>query len=270
MDGRARETHPRGMKLRACALSAVLALGVTGLAAGCAPHDARPVYVSAAAAPPQRAVNTVGEAEVRVSPDEVVLTVGAESHEPTLSAAKARNDEAVKQLLATAQREGIAAADLQTEYVEVEPRYESYERKKLIGFTTRRTMTILLRDVSRFEKLLTSLLEAGATNVLGIQFRTTKLRTYRDQARALAVHAAKEKADALAHELAQEVERPLTIDEEANSWFSPYSSWWGGRYSGAMQNVVQNAGPSAPSPEGTFAPGTIAVTARVRVSFALK
>jgi hypothetical protein len=45
------------------------------------------------------------------------------------------------------------------------------------------------------------------TNVQGIQFRTSELREFRDQARALATGAAREKAEAMAAELGMEIGR---------------------------------------------------------------
>ena len=115
------------------------------------------------------------------------------------------------------------------------------------------------------------MLQAGATYIHGVDFRTTELRKYRDQARALAIKAAREKAEALARELGQQVGAPLHINEEQSGWYSWYGSWWGGRYGNvATQNVVQNAGGQAWGGEGTIAPGQISVTARVAVEFELQ
>lgn len=105
--------------------------------------------------------------------------------------------------------------------------------------------------------------------VHGIQFRTTELRQYRDEARALAIRVAREKAEAMAKELGETVGRPENIREDNAGWWSGYESWWGrGQGGGPAQNVVQNLGGST-APEGALAPGQIAVTARVTVSFAL-
>ena len=58
-------------------------------------------------------------------------------------------------------------------------------------------MVITLGDVSRFEDLLSDTLLAGANHVHNVEFRTTELRQHRDAARALAIQAAREKAEAL-------------------------------------------------------------------------
>jgi uncharacterized protein YggE len=106
--------------------------------------------------------------------------------------------------------------------------------------------------------------------VHGIQFRTTELRKHRDEARALAVTAAREKAEALAGELEQTVGHPTSIREEHSSWWSGYNAWWGSRRGDMMaQNVIQELGGAAMTGEGTVAPGQISVSARVSVTFEL-
>ena len=104
--------------------------------------------------------------------------------------------------------------------------------------------------------------------VHGVQFRTTELRKYRDEARALAIKAAREKAIALTEELGQQVGEPHSIHEDRSEWWSWYGAWWGSRWGGgAAQNVIQNAGGGSFSTEGGMAPGQISVSARVTVSF---
>jgi uncharacterized protein YggE len=219
-----------------------------------------------------RQVTVTGDAEVRIVPDEVVVTLGVETWDADLSVAKNQNDERVARVLALARGLGIKPERIQTEHISVEPRYhDDYEKRGFLGFYVRKTIVVTLQDLTRFEDLLTGALGAGATHVHGVQFRTTELRRYRDQARALAVGAAREKAEALAKELGQKVGQPQTIQEDQNTWWSWYGAWWGARWGGmGMQNVVQNVDGGAMPPEGSFAPGQIAVNARVTVSFELR
>ena len=232
---------------------------------------------AAQTAPPQdraepRLVTVTGEAVVNVVPDEVVLTLGVESSDKQLRRAKSLNDERVKQVLAAAEKLGIPAKDIQTDHISIEPRYrDSYEQRDFIGYFVRQTIVITLKDVSQFENLLTDVLDAGANYVHGIQFRTTELRKHKDEARALAIKAAREKAVALAQELDQKVGKPYAIREDQEGWGSGYNSWWGSAGGlGMTQNVVQNAGNAGMEMDGALAPGQIGVTARVTVSFELE
>lgn len=227
----------------------------------------------ATGAPEPRTITTTGDAEVRVTPDEVILILGVETSAQELSAAKSQNDERVRRVLAVAKEQGIEAKYLQTEYLSLEPRYsDSYARRELTGYVARKTIVVTLKEINKFESLLTAALEAGANNVQGVQFRTTELRQYRDQARALAIKAAQEKATALAKELGQTVGQPLKIEEQQSNWWAWYGGRWSGGFSGAItQNVIQNAGGGGlTSEESTIAPGQITVNARVTVVFELE
>jgi len=216
-------------------------------------------------------ITVSGEAVVKVVPDEVLITLGVETFHRELSVAKRRNDINIEEVIKITKRYAVDAKDIQTDYISIEPSYEdSYPYTNLSGYFVRRTIVVTLRKIDVFEDLLTAVTEAGATNVHGIDFRTSELRKYRDQARSLAVQAASEKAEAMAGELSISVGNPMSIHEDQVGWWSWYGyGWWGSRYSGMSQNVVQNAsGPSADF-DGAFAPGQISVNARVTVTFDL-
>jgi uncharacterized protein len=219
-----------------------------------------------------RRIQVTGDADVRVVPDEVLLTLGVETSDRDLSTAKRQNDDRVKKVLALTADYGIDPKDVQTEFINIEPRYRySDDQNIFIGYFVRKTVLVTLKDISRFEDLLSATLESGANYVHGVEFRTTELLKYRDQARALANQAAMEKATALAEGLGQKLGAPQDITENHSGWWSSYSSWWGERWgSSQSQNVVQNAGPSSSGTEGSIAPGQISVQASVTVVFGLE
>jgi uncharacterized protein YggE len=216
-------------------------------------------------------ITVSGEAVVKVVPDEVLITLGVETFHRELSVAKRRNEHSMQDIISIAKRYGVAAKDIQTDYISIEPSYgDSYPYTTLDGYFVRCTIVVTLKDIGLFEDLFTAVTEAGATNVHGIDFRTSELRKYRDQARALAVQAASEKAEAMAGELSISVGKPKSITEDHAGWWSWYGyGWWGSRYTAMSQNVVQNAAGPSPDFEGAFAPGQISINARVTVTFEL-
>jgi uncharacterized protein YggE len=148
-----------------------------------------------------------------------------ETSDKDLSQAKQQNDEIVAAVLAAAQANGVEAKHLQTDHISIEPRYrDSYEQRDFIGYFVRKTIVVTLKDIEQFDALLTDALEAGATHVHGIQFRTTELRKHRDAARELAIRAAREKAVALAEDLGQEVASPRDPRDQSG-WWSWYNMW---------------------------------------------
>ncbi|NIV29670.1 MAG: DUF541 domain-containing protein [Anaerolineae bacterium] len=217
-------------------------------------------------------ISVTGEAEIRVVPDEVILTLGVETWDKNMGIAKGQNDAIVARVVALADEHDIAPEHVQTDYVNIEPRYRNgyYDERDFVGYFVHKTMVITLRDLDKFEALLADALEAGVNYVHGIQFRTTELRRHRDEARALAIRAAQEKAEALAGELGQGVGDPKMIQEVQSGWWSGYNSWWGSRWGNGMtQNVIQEMGTGALTGDGSLAPGQINVTARVSVTFQL-
>jgi uncharacterized protein len=220
-----------------------------------------------------RRISVRGDAEIRVPPDNIVLSLGVETIDPELRVSRSKNDAASTAVIDALANLGINRSHIQTEYVNISitSTYKYDEKlKRQVGvrkYMSRKTITVELSTVEKFEEILSAAIEAGATHVHSIQFRTFKLREYRDQARSTAIKAAKDKAEALAKELGQKVGDPLTIGEGYSRWWSWYGSWWGsGQYNAMSQNVSQVSAPS----EGTgmsIAPGQIAVTAQISVTF---
>jgi len=222
--------------------------------------------------PEPRLITVNGDAEMLVAPDQVVLTLMVETWSKELSDAKSENDRRTKAILDLAKRSGVEEKHIQTDRMSVEPRYnEQWEHKEFIGFFVRKTVAITLNRAAGFEDLLSGALAAGANYVQGIDFRTTELRKHRDQARLMAVKAAREKAEAMSKELGASLGRPHSIQEGQNGWVPVYGEMpaaMGGRM--MMQNASAGAGVAAPEGGGSTALGQISITANVTVSFELQ
>lgn len=224
---------------------------------------------TAPTAPVDRTISTSGDAEVKIAPDQVQLMISVVTADKTVARSKAANDERVAKTLSVLQKNGIAPKDLQTDQISIEPvndsnSYSYSKTKEPDGYQTRRSIAVLLRDVTKFEVLLTAVLEAGTNHVDGISFQTSELRKHRDAARSMALKAAKEKAEAMAKEYGLKVGKPRSISESSSSFFgNPYLR------GGMAQNMVQNVGGGGEASD-TFAAGMISVRATVNVSFDLE
>ena len=211
-----------------------------------------------------RLVTVAGEAEVNVSPDEVVYDVTVQTFSKVLKTAKQQTDEQLKGLIAVARRNGVAEADTQTDLVKVEPQFRGNDSSRtFLGYWVRKDLVLTLRDVSRAEALLSEMLDFGVWRVNSVSFQTSELRKHRDAARALAMKAAQEKATALAGAVGQKIGRAYSIQEDVPSRVS------------AMQNVSSNSFSTVETAadsswEGTLAPGKIKINARVTVKFVLE
>jgi uncharacterized protein YggE len=146
---------------------------------------------SVAAQNPRPTIDVQGSAEVKVVPDEVFILFGAETSDPDLKLAKSQNDERVRKLLALTKELKIDPRYVQTDFINIEPwEHDLGNQRVRTEYRIRKNIAVTLRDVTKFEELLSRALEGGITHVHGIQFRTTELRKYRDQAREMALQAA--------------------------------------------------------------------------------
>lgn len=217
-------------------------------------------------AEPPPLITVTGQAEIRIAPDEVVFNIEVENVDKDLQAAKRLNDERVGKMLALARSYQVAPENVQTDYISVEMKYsgddEDSDGKKMprvfLGYAVSKTVVIRLKDISRFETLFSDVLKVGVSRIRNVEFRTTELRKYKDQARAMAIKAAQEKAIALTKEIGQTIGRAYSIREEGYERSSAYS------------NNSMAISESSSEEESTFAPGQISVAARVTVSFRLQ
>jgi uncharacterized protein YggE len=169
---------------------------------------------------PSRFVRVAGTAEVKVVPDRAVIEVGVEKQDPSASAAKHAEDAAARRILAALRAGGIDEKDIQTTYLSLQPRSSYVKKVRVSYFVAQQTMAITVRDLSQLDALLESLVKAGGNRVDSIGYETSDLRKYRDQARELAVKAAREKAEALAKALGQDIGKAQTIEEASDNEYS--------------------------------------------------
>jgi uncharacterized protein len=215
------------------------------------------------APPPQITVS--GSAEMKVAPDEIHLSVGVETRSDKLDDAKRQNDDRVAKVLQFLKGQGIKEKDMQTDFMTLEPNYDSkVSRSEAAVYVVRKTIGVRLTDVTKFDGVLTGLVTNGVNHVNGIDFRTSELRKHRDAMRAMAIRAAREKADALASELGVKRGKVYSINATEGG------GYWSARGGAAYQNVVQNAGAAPAEAEGTLSIGQISVTATVNVSFLIE
>jgi len=246
--------------MKTTALGAVLAIVVTGAAWSqqTQMYDDRPK------------ITVAGEAVVNVKPDKIVITFGIETSDADVNTAKQKNSELMKKAVGVAKDCGVHEKDIQTDRLSIEPRWEDgYKQQKFLGYFVHNTMMVTLSDLEQLDKLITSALQAGINRLNGVDFQTTEFKKYREEARELALKAAREKAEKMSAVLGQTIGKPLQINENytGSSW---YGGWGRGRSSGMSQVQVQAERGSSGEITDTVALGKLAIRASVSVTFELK
>lgn len=217
-------------------------------------------------------VTVSGDALVNVAPDRIIVTLGVDTRDINLLIAKQRNDTIVKNALAAMKRLDVPERDIQTDHLSIGQRFKD---EVFQGYTVRNMFAVTLNDSAKVEALISTALDAGVNYLLGTDFQTSDLKKYREQARELAVKAARDKADQMAATLGETVGSTIYIVEDQRYGApSYYSSWsgtgWGNRPggdSGPSQNTAQVSGGEAAD---TIALGKVGIRASVRVEFELR
>ncbi|MEJ2613687.1 MAG: SIMPL domain-containing protein [Ignavibacteriaceae bacterium] len=223
----------------------------------------------------QSKITVNGEAIVKVQPDQILITFCIETCDKNIMIAKKENNDIMKKAVEASKESGIEEKNIQTDYLSIEPRYEdNYNKKNFIGYFVRNTFIVTMTDPGKVEELVTKILQSGVNYIHRIDFQTTEFKKYREQARELALKAAKEKAVKMAAVLGQVIGDPVQISEgySGSGWwyYSSWSGWGSGRYNSMSQNVIQNVNNSSEQISETIALGKISIKANVTVIFELK
>jgi uncharacterized protein YggE len=218
-----------------------------------------------------RSVQVTGTAVINVVPDRVLIQLGVQSNGVTVDLVQLANTSAIKKVIQSLLAQGVEEKDIATDVYVIEPLYQDYDSLYIKGYRINNIVAVTLRDVHQTSTILAAALKAGANQVVNVEFYTSELRKYRDQAREMAMQAAMEKAQDLAGAAGAEAGCILSISE--NSW-SYYNGWWYGRSQNLWtQNTVQNAASGLDSGSSAgdepISLGQISIKAEVSASFGL-
>ncbi len=133
-------------------------------------------FASAQLGQTSNTIDVTGDAAINVAPDRVTLNLGVETRNKNLSAAISRNDSLVKDVISKIRSLQVKDADIQTEDIHVKIGYANSDPTVVEYYDVTKGIQVTLRDVTRFEGLLTAALGAGANQIYGVEFSTSELR----------------------------------------------------------------------------------------------
>ena len=206
-----------------------------------------------------KVVKTTGTAELKVTPDRATVQLGVEHQSATAKYAKAEVASTSRKILAALKELNIEDKDIQTAYLYLEPMIDYRKGLRITNFTAEQSLSITVRDLSKLDTVMDAVISAGANHIGGIEYQSSDLRRYKDQARDAAAQAAREKAEALAKALGNQIGKTYSVEEV------PQTEGFYGPVAGMMANTSledKSRGPST-------APGQLTVKASVVVSFDL-
>ena len=204
-------------------------------------------------------ISVSGEGKISVKPDQVVINFGIENIGKDAKEVKKLNDETVDKTLKLIKEFGILSNDYKTTDVSLNRNYD-YEKKKY-NYRASQSVTIILKNLSRYDSLIMGLVDNGINSVSNVEFKTSKLEEYKSEARKLAMKEAQHKAEDYVSVLNQKIGKAITINDNTQTYF-PQPMY---RMAMADKEISGNS-----IPKETIAVGEIEVVATVSVSFILE
>lgn len=180
-----------------------LAATRTSAASTTVPSKSTPV---AGAAPAQtaaeRTITVTGHGEATGRPDQATVTLGVHTEATTAEEAISANSQKMQDVLAALKDAGISANNIQTQQLQLWPRYEpkpiEQEGSRQSGYIAVNSVEVRLHDLGRVGAVIDKAVKAGGNRVERIQFEVSDTENLLDQARRAAMDDARDKAAQLA------------------------------------------------------------------------
>ena len=174
-----------------------------------------------AADQPSPRIQVSGEGEAALKPDLAVLTLSVMREADSAREAMSAANQAMEAVIAAMKEAGIAARDLQTAGLQINPRYEAKKHadgsqtSEIAAYQVANTLSVRVRDIAAVGAVLDQAVTLGVNQGGGILFGNEDPASALTQARTAAVKDAIAKAGTLAAAAGVELGPIVEISEQA-------------------------------------------------------
>lgn len=153
--------------------------------------------------PSQRTVSVSGTGQAEIRPDMAVIRLGVQTDAEQAADALSQNSQQMQAVIETLQEAGVAAEDIQTQQVQLQPRYQEPQpgpqqaRGELAGYSATNIVQVQVRNLDNLGQLLDTAVQAGGNRIEGIHFEVSDPGEAVEQARTAAWEDAQAKAEQL-------------------------------------------------------------------------
>jgi uncharacterized protein YggE len=205
-------------------------------------------------------ISVTGEGKIKVIPDEAMVTFSIENTSKVAADAKKANDIIADNVLKLIKKKGIAVTDFQTQRMNLYKNYDYTTKKN--NYVANQTITIHLKDLTKYDDLMMDLVETGINGIQGVQFLSSKIKELEKQARKKALLDAKQKAADYVSVLdGQKLGKALLISENS------YTNYPQPQFNRMMKSMAME---SEATPTEILAIGEIEIASTVSVTFVLE
>ncbi|AIG29691.1 membrane protein [Flavobacterium psychrophilum] len=202
-------------------------------------------------------ITVSGEGKIKAIPDQGIISLGVENSGKEAVEVKKANDIIINKILKFIKSNNIPSTDFQTTNVSLNKNYD-YEKKKY-NFLASQTVTVTLKDLTKYNEFMMGITETGVTNIHGVEFKSSKIEIYEAEARKKAILNAKQKALDYVSVLNQKIGKALIISDNSQVFY-PQPMY---------KDVKRAMFEDVSVPRETLAIGEIEISANVQVTFVL-
>src|SRR5262245_31612667 len=168
----------------------------------------------------ERLISVTASGHVDAEPDLASVSVGAIVEADTAKGALAHSSTLMAKLIEGLKALGIAAKDIQTTAIAIEPRYAPSKDGRpaaLAGYRLVNRVHLTVREVKRLGEILDGAIGLGANQINGIGFEVSNAETLMGCGRRLAIANARRRAELYAAAAGAQPGQVLTISEATNA-----------------------------------------------------
>lgn len=163
-----------------------------------------------------RQVSVEGTGRVSAVPDMAVIQLGVQREARDAGAAMTAVSQAMAAVLKQIAEAGIAAEDIQTTGVGLNPQWRHSQDgspPRVTGYIASNSLSVRVRDLDLLGELLSAVVSDGANSMNGLSFQVADTSDLEDQARVAAVGDAARKARILAEAAGASLGQVIAISE---------------------------------------------------------
>lgn len=175
-----------------------------------------------AAGEPQRTVSVSGSGQVQAQPDQATIRLGVQTDSDSAAQALTENSTKMQALLDSLKNAGVAADDIQTQAVQLQPQYNQppgpqQTNQAPTGYRATNLVEVKVNNLDNLGQLLDAAVKAGGNTIQGISFDVSDPSALLDQAREAAMQDAKHKAEQLASLAGAQLGPVFNINENSST-----------------------------------------------------
>jgi uncharacterized protein len=173
--------------------------------------------------PAKSTLSLSANGEVSATPDMATVNFAVVTQASTASEAMKANNVRMNAVMASLKSSGIAARDIQTSSLNLNPQYDYTDGQapKLTGYQAQNQITVRVNDLNQTGPVIDAVIKAGINQVNAITFGLKNDETITDQARQAAVATLMKRANLYAAATGMKVKRIISIEEAGAVYNQP-------------------------------------------------